>query len=500
MDTPTESAAEQNGGRTLRPPLLRASQTPLAGVCLGLSRHLQVSVPMVRAAMIGLSIAGGIGLVLYAWLWVFVPREDEPRSTAAARGLSGPAVESEDPPRGFRGRELVDALTSSPQVLLGGVLLGGAGLIGLQLLGAAINWWLIGPPVILGVGVLLAWSQVDAIGPAADDPGGDGSGREKTRSRRAILWQFSMGVLLVMLALLLLAGGFLPAADLLLGLMVAAMLLAGVALVTAPWLIRLYRTSNTERARAAAEAERADIAAHLHDSVLQTLAMIQKDRHDPVSVERLARRQERQLRGWLYGRDSAGTGTLKEQLSLVAEELEELHSVPVELIAVGESLRTDHRVLVAAAREGMVNALKHAGPASVYLESTASEDSVFIRDRGAGFDLEGIEEDRLGVRESIIGRMRRAGGTARIRSGETGTEVQLSMPVGVRGAATSPIPAQPPAAPQTHAPAAPQSQPPAAPQSHAPHATTGMQADEPTEPQPLRRVAEPVPRREETYG
>ncbi|WP_051500774.1 ATP-binding protein [Nesterenkonia sp. AN1] len=402
--------------------------------------------------MIGLSIAGGIGLLLYCWLWIFVPLQDEPRPDAAARGLSGPAVEGGDTtgqestgtqgsaasgidpkaePAQYwstRGRELLHSLTSSPQVLLGGALLGGAGLIGLQLLGAQINWWLIGPPLILGVGVLLAWSQVDAIGPSTADqtPGQRAPG---ARSRQAILWQFAIGALLVILALLLLAGGFLPAADLLLGLMVAAMLLAGVALVTAPWLIRLYRTSNTERARAAAEAERADIAAHLHDSVLQTLAMIQKHRHDPASVERLARRQERQLRGWLYSRDSPETGTLKEQLTSVAAELEELHSVPVEVVAVGESQRSDHRVLVAAAREGIVNALKHAGPASVYLESTAAEDAVFIRDRGTGFDPGGIESDRLGVRESIIGRMNRAGGSARIRSGETGTEVQIRMPV-----------------------------------------------------------------------
>ncbi|MCH8570653.1 PspC domain-containing protein [Nesterenkonia sp. AY15] len=466
MDAAPERPPAPQRSPVPRPPLLRAADTPLAGVCLGLSRHLKVSVPVVRAVMIGLSIAGGVGLLLYCWLWIFVPGEDEPRSQAATRGLSGPAVDAAgsahpdartspssaaegigprtDPMSswGTRVKGLVDALTSSPQVLLGGALLGGAGLIGLQLLGAQINWWLIGPPMILGAGVLLAWSQVDAISPIAGDEAGAGArGAAGRRSRQAILWQFCIGVALVILALLLLAGGFLPAADLILGLMVAGMLLAGVALVTAPWLIRLYRTSNTERARAAAEAERADIAAHLHDSVLQTLAMIQKHRHDPAAVERLARRQERQLRGWLYSRDSADTGTLKEQLTSVAAELEELHSVPVEVIAVGESRGTDHRVLVAAAREGIVNALKHAGPASVYLESTAAEDAVFIRDRGVGFDPAGIESDRLGVRESIIGRMNRAGGSARIRSGENGTEVQLRMPV---AAATGPEPATEP--------------------------------------------------------
>ncbi|MCH7659986.1 MAG: hypothetical protein IH933_05220, partial [Euryarchaeota archaeon] len=109
--------------------------------------------------------------------------------------------------------------------------------------------------------------------------------------------------------------------------------IAGLALVLAPWVIKLYRTSQTERARAAAEAERADIAAHLHDSVLQTLAMIQKQKNDPAAVERLARSQERQLRSWLYRQNAAASGTLKDQIMAVAAELEEMHSVPVEVVA-----------------------------------------------------------------------------------------------------------------------------------------------------------------------
>ncbi|GAA3061591.1 MULTISPECIES: PspC domain-containing protein [Actinomycetes] len=419
---------------TERPPLRRGTGTPVAGVCLGVSRHLGVSLPVVRAVMIGLAIAGGVGILLYCWLWIFVPSEDEPEATAGVRGLSGPAVDGEGPPGaepasdgaardgtqgaadpGERIRRVLDSLTSSPEVLLGGLLLGAAALLALSLAGVEMNWRLFGPPAVILVGILLAWSQVDKTGRGGAD--------------HTTLWQIAGGAGLVVVALLVIAGGFVPGGDLLLGLIVAMMLLAGIALVIAPWLIRLYRTATTERARAAAEAERADIAAHLHDSVLQTLAMIQKQRHDPAAVERLARSQERQLRGWLYRQQEHESGTLKDQLTAAAAELEEMHDGTVEVVAVGESRRQDHRVLVAAVREAIVNALKHAGPASVYVESDAAQDAVFVRDRGPGFDLEGIEEDRLGVRESIIGRMRRAGGEARIRSNGRGTEVQLFMPV-----------------------------------------------------------------------
>ncbi|WP_258933899.1 hypothetical protein [Nesterenkonia pannonica] len=143
--------------------------------------------------------------------------------------------------------------------------------------------------------------------------------------------------MLVLAAVLVIASGLVPAAELLVGVIVAAMLLAGMGLVVAPWVIRLYRTSQAERARAAAEAERADIAAHLHDSVLQTLAMIQKQKADPSAVEGLARGQERQLRSWLYRQNARATGTLRDQILAVAAELEEAHAVPVEVVSVGES-------------------------------------------------------------------------------------------------------------------------------------------------------------------
>lgn len=417
-----------------RPPLRRALDTPVAGVCLGLSRHLGLSVPVVRVAFILLAFAAGIGLVLYCWLWVFVPTEEEPVPGAASRGLSGPAVAEEslagseprpqdDPDQSFsvRVQRGLDALTSSPEVLIGGALLGVGALMLAQMLGVSIDWRIVVVPAVILGGVILAWSQLDRTQPEGAHSG--------TGQRSAALWQVSVGAALVLAAVLVVAAGLVGAGELITGIIVAAMLLAGLALVLAPWFIKLYRTSQVERARAAAEAERADIAAHLHDSVLQTLAMIQKQKSDPASVERLARSQERQLRSWLYRQNAQASGTLKDQIMAVAAELEEMHSVPVEVVAVGDSVQSRHEPLVAAAREAILNAIKHAGPASVYIESTDREDAVFVRDRGGGFDISSIAEDRMGVRESIIGRMNRAGGSARIRAAGSGTEVQLFLPV-----------------------------------------------------------------------
>ncbi|RJN31687.1 ATP-binding protein [Nesterenkonia natronophila] len=421
--TPAQDEAPQ------RPPLRRASGTPVAGVSLGLSRHLGLSVPLVRVAFIVLTLVGGIGLLLYLWLWVFTPTEKEPTREAAGRGLSGPALVAHEPhPQDSpesgasnRVQRSLDMLTSSPEILLGGVLMGLGSLMLAQLLGVGIDWRIIVVPAVIIGGVILTWSQLDrtfaAQGDSSRGPGG------------AALWQVTFGTGLVLVAMLIIAGGLVGTGELIAGTIVGAILLAGLALVLAPWLIKLYRTSQVERERAAAEAERADIAAHLHDSVLQTLAMIQKQKSEPAEVERLARSQERQLRSWLYRQNAKATGTLKDQLLSVAAELEELHSVPVEVVTVGESRRRQHGPLVAATREAILNAIRYAGPASVYIESTETEDTVFVRDRGPGFEVEAIAEDRMGVRESIIGRMNRSGGTARIRSRSTGTEIQLSMPV-----------------------------------------------------------------------
>jgi signal transduction histidine kinase len=199
-------------------------------------------------------------------------------------------------------------------------------------------------------------------------------------------------------------------------------------LVFAPWLWQLA-AQRTERIRLQ---ERADVAARVHDSVLQTLALVQRHAGDEGRVSSLARRQERELRRWLYGSGFGQGTTLEDALAEAADEIEELHGVKIELAAAGHLLLdADVEQLVLAAREAMTNAAKFAGGGeiSVYAESDATSVSVFIRDRGQGFDRAAVPSDRRGLTESIEGRLARAGGLAAIRSapGE-GTEIELTMP------------------------------------------------------------------------
>jgi signal transduction histidine kinase len=221
------------------------------------------------------------------------------------------------------------------------------------------------------------------------------------------------------------------------GLLGATVLSLGIALIVAPWLMRLSRDLGAERRERIRNEERALLAAHLHDSVLQTLAIIQKRAHDPRDVVTLARRQERELQAWLYGgTDLGATATsFAAAIAAAADQVEADHSVRVEIVQVGDVAMSDTvATIVAAAREAMVNAAKHAkvDEVSVYAEviqhGTTRSLEVFVRDRGVGFDPSVIAADRHGVADSIRARMERVGGRADVRSeiGE-GTEVQLEV-------------------------------------------------------------------------
>ncbi len=212
----------------------------------------------------------------------------------------------------------------------------------------------------------------------------------------------------------------------------AAIVATTLGLLVAPWFVRLGGNLAAERAARIREQERAEVAAHLHDSVLQTLALIQKRAGEPREVAALARRQERELRRWLFERPSgAGAESVRTALERAAAEVEELHGVPIEAVVVGDG-RLDGRLeaLVGAAREAMTNAAKFAGSGRVDLYAEVSPERVeaFVRDRGVGFQPDAIPEDRRGVRDSIVGRVERHGGRVCIRSaaGE-GTEVELAM-------------------------------------------------------------------------
>ena len=214
------------------------------------------------------------------------------------------------------------------------------------------------------------------------------------------------------------------------------MLLAAIAVIVvlgvifAPWIVRLARSLAEERAERIRSQERAEMAAHLHDSVLQTLALVQRRAAEPQEVAALARSQERELRAWLAGRPAPGQAArLAAALEGAAAEVEERHGVPVEVVSVGDTpLDARAEAVVAAAREAMTNAAKFGGGSTVdvYAESTGERIHVFVRDRGPGFDPAAVPADRRGVRESIVGRMDRHGGRARITSGAgSGTEVEL---------------------------------------------------------------------------
>ena len=198
-----------------------------------------------------------------------------------------------------------------------------------------------------------------------------------------------------------------------------------------PLLWRLVRQVDTERRQRMLSQQQADVAAHLHDSVLQTLALIQRKAADPRAVVALARAQERDLRGWLYGAAEDAAASIGAALEQAAAEVEQAHGVPVEVVAVGDApLDEDGTALVRAAREAMVNAARHAQApvVDVYAECEDGVVEVFVRDRGVGFDPSAVPDDRMGLRGSVVGRVERHGGTAVVRSapGE-GTEVRLRM-------------------------------------------------------------------------
>jgi signal transduction histidine kinase len=205
-------------------------------------------------------------------------------------------------------------------------------------------------------------------------------------------------------------------------------LIGALVLVVGPWIWQLV-AERTERIRLE---ERAEVAARIHDSVLQTLALVQRHASDPTRVSAVARRQERELRRWLYGGGFGSAETLADALAEAATDVEELHGVRVELASAGD-VPLDESVaqVVLAAREAMTNAAKFSGAdeISVYEETTDATVSVFVRDRGVGFDRSAVPADRRGLSESIEARMQRAGGTAAVtaKPGE-GVEVELTLP------------------------------------------------------------------------
>ena len=219
------------------------------------------------------------------------------------------------------------------------------------------------------------------------------------------------------------------------GVLIGVAVLAGlVLLLVGPLVVAAQAGARRERVLRERAAQRQEVAAHLHDSVLQTLALIQRSADDPDRVVHLARRQERGLRAWLAGEDEAGSDSLAAALERAAQQVEDESGVAVESIMGGDLVSDDRTSeLVQAAREAMRNAASHGGlEVRMFLDVDPVSATVFVRDGGPGFDLAAVPETRRGVRDAIIGRMERVGGTVTIESGAGGTEVALRLPTGDR--------------------------------------------------------------------
>ncbi|HXA62028.1 MAG TPA: PspC domain-containing protein [Streptosporangiaceae bacterium] len=384
----------------------RADGRLVAGVCAGLAQHLGLEVVIVRLAFVLTLVADGIGLAAYLAFWVLVPQRYEPH----------------------RGRDWI-------QVLSYGALTVGASLLTASADAAQAALW---PVVVVGLGGAILWQQA--------------SGDQRQRWMRTTanplrrMWRRSLlGALLVIVGIGTFVAQRVQADQVRQVLIATAVILTGVAVIATPWLLRLWQDLDTERRERVRSEERAELAAHVHDSVLHTLTLIQRNAHDPREVARLARSQERELRTWLYAPRADPDETFAAAVQKIAGEVEDHHGVPVEVVCVGDCALSEPRgdsgdrmaggdmrlvAVLQAAREAMVNAAKYsgAGSVSVYAEVEGDSVEIFVRDRGKGFDIDAMPTDRMGVRGSIIGRMERNGGTATIRTapGE-GTEVRLEF-------------------------------------------------------------------------
>jgi signal transduction histidine kinase len=393
----------------------------VGGVASGLADHIGVDVLWVRAAFALLAAFAGAGMVAYALLWMFVPQET-------------PSAAQSRPSRKER------------QQAFGLIAVGIALLVAVGSLSGLVSTWVAVPLSVALVGAAVVWREADESqrqrwmdGARSGTLGGGGWTGVTRVLTGVVLVAVGIGVVLLRSTTI---------GELQVALAAVLATLVGAAVLTVPWWLRLVRDLGDERRARIRTEERAEIAAHLHDSVLQTLALIQKQPEASREVLRLARGQERQLRSWLYGPDGYGNDrsgapgptTLSQAIAEACGEIEDAFAIAVRPVVVGDCpMDKDLAALVQATREACVNAAKHSGAPEVSVYSEVEPDSVtvFVRDRGKGFDPDAVSVDRHGLADSIRGRMDRHGGSVKLRTtiGE-GTEVQLAMPrstVSVKG-------------------------------------------------------------------
>lgn len=383
---------------------------------MGVSRKFGIDPTLVRLGFVLSSLMSGFGVALYIGAWLLIPVEGE-SSSIASRALGD-----------WRGMAL--ALSFIPVLV---IALAVSSALGAGWVGTLVT------PICIGAGgFVLLWRNVGSVERELMERvlrplarlGLTGRG-----SRRLLVLRIVVGAGVVAGGVVLLTSG--PNRAVVRPLAGVVLFVAGAVVVFGPWWLHIARDLLDERqARALAE-ERADIAARVHDSVLQTLALIQRRADQPQQVVRLARAQERELRSWLFEGQVPGAAddedaTFGTAVKRIQREVEALHEVPVEAVVVGDcELDEDLRSMVEAGREATVNAAKwsQAPVVSLYVEVEPDEVSMFVRDRGVGFSEDEIAPDRRGVKESIHGRMSRHGGKAEVRTVPgVGTEVMLKMP------------------------------------------------------------------------
>ncbi|AZN29672.1 ATP-binding protein [Flaviflexus salsibiostraticola] len=364
----------------------------VTGVCQGISDHIGVNVWIIRGVFALLGLARFAGVLIYMWLTIAVPASDDVPDRVEPRFAPTP-----------RTRLLSFAVLA---------VVAAIGLVVFQSL-ITISIGVVISLACLVAGAALAWTNI----------GGS--------SVRVQLIRLLSGISLLVIGVLIFAVRDEDPQTMVTSVVVALSVLVIAAFAMWPAVARMLGELDAARRESASEAARADIAAHLHDSVLQTLTLIRNAASDPAAVTRLARVQERQLRTWLYGADR-DESSLPDAFRTMIGEVEDLYGVEVDFVAVGDGERDEHsRALLAASREAVVNAVRHgAAPISVYAEFSKDATDVFIRDHGEGFDIEAVPDDRHGVRDSILARTHRHGGAATIRGRSPGTEVHIRIPRG----------------------------------------------------------------------
>ncbi|MEO7369235.1 MAG: PspC domain-containing protein [Ilumatobacteraceae bacterium] len=374
----------------------------LLGVCGGVARRYGVDAYVVRLALLLLTLTGGVGVVLYAIGWSVSRPADDQRLTPTA------AIPAES--------------TRSGAVVSGT----GALLMMARNLGVWPGDAIMVPAVVVASGSALLWYRGRDSHPQADP-------LERVMQGRVTPIRTLGGVALAMAGVVALVARGVGIDQLPAALAALAMALAGAAVLAGPYVGRLTTELRDEERARIRDQERNDMAAHLHDSVLQTLALMQRAAADPRRMVMLARRQERELRSWLYDvKASATVGSLGARAEALAAEIELDHGLPIDLIVVGELMVTPAiDALLLAVREATVNAAKHAEAdlVSIYIEVETNTVTAFVRDKGVGFDPHEVDDDRRGIALSIRDRIARAGGRAVLESSVgAGTEWELVVP------------------------------------------------------------------------